>query len=223
MTTKEVLSEMKKAGSEQTRKTYCRHGVTGDVIGVSYAFLGALKKKIKIDHALALELWKTGIHDAQVFATMIADPAEFDAKTADAWLKDVKDHVLAGALSNIVAASAVSQKKAAQWTSADGELKGCTGWTVVARIAMAENDLSDKTFEDYLATIETTIHQRENFCRYAMNNALIAIGIRNPKLQKMAIAAARKIGVVEVDHGDTACKTPDAEAYILKAVKRKRC
>jgi 3-methyladenine DNA glycosylase AlkD len=223
MTAKEILAEMKKAGSEQTRKTYRRHGVTGDVIGVSYAFLGALKKKIKTDHALALDLWNTGIHDAQVFATMIADPAKFDAKTADAWLKDVKDHVLAGAFAGIVAASSLAQKKAAQWTAVDGELTGCTGWTVVARMAMSENDLGDKPFEDYLATIEKTIHHRENFCRYAMNNALIAIGIRNPKLQKKAIAAARKIGKVEVDHGDTACKTPDAEPYILKAVKRKRC
>ena len=52
-----------------------------------------------------------------------------------------------------------------------------------------------------------------------MNNALIAIGRRNAQLQKQALAAAKRIGKLEIDHGDTACKTPDAATYILK--KRK--
>jgi hypothetical protein len=50
-----------------------------------------------------------------------------------------------------------------------------------------------------------------------MNNALISIGIRNPKLRKQAIAAAKRIGKVDVDHGETSCKTPDAAPYIAKA------
>ena len=42
-----------------------------------------------------------------------------------------------------------------------------------------------------------------------MNGALISIGIRNAKLEKLAIAAAKRIGKVEVDHLETSCKTPD--------------
>ena len=51
-----------------------------------------------------------------------------------------------------------------------------------------------------------------------MNNALISIGVRNPKLQKSATAAAVRIGTVEVDHGETSCKTPEAVSYIKKTV-----
>jgi len=72
---KDLMQELKSLGSEQYRKTYKRHGVQGEVYGVSYAHLGTLKKKIKIDHELALELWKSGNHDARTLATMIADPA----------------------------------------------------------------------------------------------------------------------------------------------------
>ena len=50
-----------------------------------------------------------------------------------------------------------------------------------------------------------------------MNMAVIAIGCRSAGLRKEANAAARRIGVVEVDHGDTACKTPAAAEYIDKA------
>ena len=56
----------------------------------------------------------------------------------------------------------------------------------------------------------------------AMNNALIAIGIRNARLEKLAIAAARRIGKVEVDHGETSCKTNDAEAYIKKTKEHRK-
>jgi len=41
-------------------------------------------------------------------------------------------------------------------------------------------------------------------------------------LKKEAIAAAGRIGKVEVDHGKTSCKTPDAAAYIKKASARSR-
>jgi hypothetical protein len=55
-----------------------------------------------------------------------------------------------------------------------------------------------------------------------MNMALIAIGLRSPALRKAATEAARRIGPVEVDHGDTGCKTPDAIAYIAKSWERKK-
>ena len=45
------------------------------MFGVSFATLGAMTKRIKRDHPLALQLWSTGNLDARVFATMIVDPA----------------------------------------------------------------------------------------------------------------------------------------------------
>jgi len=87
---------------------------------------------------------------------------------------------------------------------------------------MKDSSLSDDYFSDLLSTIETNIHQAKNRTRYSMNNALIAIGIRNPLLQKKATAAAKRIGTVHVDHGETGCKTPDAVSYIIKTVQRKK-
>ena len=52
-----------------------------------------------------------------------------------------------------------------------------------------------------------------------MNSALIAIGIRNEDLERKAIEMAREIGKVQVDHGATSCKTPDAEPYIKRREK----
>jgi len=86
----------------------------------------------------------------------------------------------------------------------------------------AANSISDTDAEQILETIEKEIHRSANWARYAMNGALIAIGIYKPALRAKAIAAAKRIGRVEVDHGETNCKTPDAAPYIEKALKRKR-
>ena len=77
MNAKDLLKELKSLGKEQTRKTCRRHGIVGDVYGVSYADLGKLQKRIKINQPLAEELWATGNYDARVLATKIADPASF--------------------------------------------------------------------------------------------------------------------------------------------------
>ena len=55
-----------------------------------------------------------------------------------------------------------------------------------------------------------------------MNNAVIAIGSRNAALAAAAQAAAGRIGKVVVDHGETACQTPDAADYIERIWARKR-
>jgi 3-methyladenine DNA glycosylase AlkD len=65
-------------GTEQARKTYKRHGIEGDVFGVSYANLEILRKKIKVDHDLAQKLWASGNHDARILATMFADTVQID-------------------------------------------------------------------------------------------------------------------------------------------------
>ena len=52
--------------------------------------------------------------------------------------------------------------------------------------------------------------------RSAMNGFMITVGTYVSPLGDRAIATARKIGRVEIDMGDTACKVPEAEAYILK-------
>jgi hypothetical protein len=83
-------------------------------------------------------------------------------------------------------------------------------------MAFRDQTTPDSWFEGRLAEIERTIHSAPNAQREAMNLALIAIGCRSPALRQAATAAARRIGKVEVDHGDTACKTPDAASYIEK-------
>lgn len=91
---------------------------------------------------------------------------------------------------------------------------------MVAELA-TNSTVPNPKFATLLKTIERDIHGAPNHVRQAMNGALIAIGLRNTKLEKLAVAAAKRIGKVEVDHGDTSCQTPDAVAYIAKTKARR--
>jgi len=221
MTLSETLAELESLGTEQNRKTYARHGAGGEMYGVSFANLNKMAKTIKKDQALAEELWKTGNHDARVLATMIADPEKIKSSQLDAWGRDLDNYGITGLFSSLVGKTPHAQTKAEKWAKSKGEWTGQAGWNLIAGLAYNKADLPDTYFEERLKEIEAGIHSGKNWVRYAMNGALIAIGVRNPKLEKKAKAAAKRIGVVEVDHGQTNCKTPQAISYIDKTIEKK--
>ncbi|MBZ0302331.1 MAG: DNA alkylation repair protein [Anaerolineae bacterium] len=218
-----LMAEMEALGTEQNRKIYRRHGAASpEVFGLSYAHLGKLQKKVRVDHELAKQLWATGNHDARVLAARIADPKQTDRALLDQWVHDLGDYILTDAFSEHAGKTALAAEMMAQWIESDEEWIGSTGWNVLGLLALKDNSLPDSFFEPYLALIERDLHHAKNRVRYAMNNALIAIGGRSESLKSQAMQAARHIGVVTVDHGETGCKTPDATSYIEKMWARKK-
>ncbi|MFA9408483.1 MAG: DNA alkylation repair protein, partial [Candidatus Dadabacteria bacterium] len=59
MTLKTVMKELNELENEQTKKIYIRHGAREPLYGVKIADLKKLVKKIRTNHALALELYDT--------------------------------------------------------------------------------------------------------------------------------------------------------------------
>ena len=221
MQAEQVMQELAQLGTAQNVAIYARHGVTDPMFGVSFANLNALKKKIKTNHALALALWDTGNHDARLLATMIADPDALDAKTLDAWVKGVSDYIVADAFAKLAVRTKFARKKTERWTQAKPEFVARCGWHMLAVLALNDTTLPDTFFQPYLELVANTIHARPNRAKEAMNNALIAIGTRNANLEHEALEIAARVGKVQVDHGLTNCKTPDATQYILKTIQRK--
>jgi 3-methyladenine DNA glycosylase AlkD len=215
MTFRDAMKELEAAGTAQNRKVYARHGVTGAMFGVSFAALGKLKKKIGTDQALAEKLWASGNHDARVLATMVADADTVPSARLDAWAKDLDSYVMSDAFAVLVSQSPHAAAKARKWTKSSGEWTGQVGWSLVSRLTRT-GDIPPAEAGQLLETIETKIHRAKNRVRYSMNGALISIGLLGGPLFDRATAAAQRIGKVEVDHGETGCKTPDAVSYLAK-------
>lgn len=224
MTLQEVMKQLKACGTEQNRKTWTRHGIQGEMFGVSFADLYKFQKQIKVDHELAEQLWATGNHDAQVLATLIADPNAMTDKKIEEWAKGLNNNGITLMYSKLLIRSPLARKKAEKWYKSKDELIASLGWMLISGLALGDNELPDEYFDQYLKLIESGIHKQKNWVRYEMNGALITIGLRNDRLEKKATEVAKKIGKVVVDHGETNCKTPDAVEYIArtKAYRNKK-
>jgi 3-methyladenine DNA glycosylase AlkD len=222
MTLAEVMRELESIGTEQNRKIYRRHGFGANQFGVSFSNLNKVAKTIKKDNVLASELWETGNGDARNLATLIVDPKTIPAKTLNGWITSITCYVHADLLgAKVVAKHPDAEKIMARCMKSKQDFVQQVGWDIAAVIAM-NGQMSDDQADGLLETIEKSIAEAPNRARHAMNGAIIAIGLRGPAFKKKAIATARRIGRVEVDHGETGCVTPDAESYIRRASARKK-
>lgn len=210
-------------GAAQNVKVYKRHGAGDNLFGVSFADLNKLTKKIKVDHELAVQLWESGNVDAQSLATMIMDPNKLTASTVNKWVKMSSYYLVVDLFAGVVARSPFGLKKMEQWMKSKREYERQAGYSVLASSLKDGDEISDADCKKYLKVIEKEIHTSPNRARHTMNNAVLAIGVFRPHLAEVATETANRIGKVEVDHGETSCKTPDAVEYIRKALKRRRC
>ncbi|MBX9694718.1 MAG: DNA alkylation repair protein [Cyanobacteria bacterium] len=210
------MTKLESLGTEQTRKTWRRHGSGDNIFGVLIADLKTLAKSIKRDHKLACQLWDTENVDARSLATMILDPKELDEKTAYKWISDLNYYALASLLAGCLAQSNFAHKVINEWIDSKNVHIQQSGYDTRACFLKNDESLSKQDCQYFLDKIEKEIHDAPNRVRYSMNSALIAIGIYKTDLSETALKCADRIGVVEVDHGDTSCKTPDARSYIIK-------
>jgi len=218
LATEQVIKQLKAAGTAQNRKVYARHGAPENMFGVSYAELGRLQKQIKADHDLAMSLWDTGVLEARILAAMVCDPAQLAKSDCDNWVKDSTCGQLANQVADAVARSPHALSRYDKWRKAKPEFTQAAAWSTLAGMVKHTPDaVTEPILMEAINRIETTIHTAPNRAREAMNSCLISIGTCHEPLRAAAIAAAGRIGPVEVDHGRTGCKTPDAASYIKKS------
>lgn len=222
MSAADVLDQLRALGTIEARNTWARHGAPKAMFGVRFADLEVLAKRHRGDHALACELWASEIVDARILAMKIADPEQMSGAELDRWLEQLRWYMGVDVfVSSLVARSKHARIKAAAWAKSRDELRGRGGWMLIAQLA-ADHSIPDEWFVDPIDAIAAGIHAAPNRKREAMNSALIAIGGYRESLRERTLAAADRIGKVDVDHGDTHCQTPDARAYIESMVARAR-
>ncbi|VTU00588.1 dna alkylation repair protein : Uncharacterized protein OS=Brevibacillus agri BAB-2500 GN=D478_22728 PE=4 SV=1: DNA_alkylation [Gemmataceae bacterium] len=225
MTAQEVLAELKALGSEQTKKTLMRHGAREPFFGVKVGDLKAIQKRVKTDHALALELYDTGNSDAMYLAGLIADPQKATKAQLRKWAKGAYWYMLSCFTVPWVAAeSAHGRELALEWMNSKAEQTAAAGWsTYSSLLAITPDDELDlPEVEALLARVAAGIGTAPNRVKYCMVMFVVAVGSYAAPLLAKAKATASAIGKVEVDAGDTDCKVPDAREYIAKVEKAGR-
>ena len=222
MTLDETMELLASKGSEQTKKTYKRHGAPEPMFGVKIGDLKPIAKQIKGDQALAMQLYATGNSDAMYLAGLVADGSKMKRDELERWVKGATWPMISGTTVPWVAAEHPEAIEIAlKWIDSPKEPIAVAGWATLSAVACVVPDekLPVKQLGLLLTRVVKTLKASPDRVRYGMNSFVICCGTYVAPLGDKAIDVARKIGAVEVDMGQTDCQVPDAESYILKSRK----
>ncbi len=198
-TAKEILTHLKSLADPHNADGMVRFGINPkNTLGVSIPTLRGIAKSHRRDHALALELWDSGIHEARILAAFVDDPKlvteaqmESWADVFDSW--DVCDQVC----SNLFDKTKFANQKVDEWSACSEEFVKRAGFVLMASLAVHDKTSGDERFEKWLPLIVREANDERNFVRKAVNWALRQIGKRNSRLCTKAIKVARELSKSE--------------------------
>ncbi len=220
MKLKEVMAELAAKGSESTKRILLKHGAKEPFFGVKIAELKVIQKRLKGGQALAIELYATGNGDAQYLAGMVADGTKMTRAQVQSWADKAAWRMISGTIVPWVAAEHPDGfTLAREWIDSPKEHVAIAGWASLGALVtvLPDERLPMKELGALLDRVVKTLPAAPNRVRQAMNNFIISCGAYVAPLGDKAIATARKLGQVQVDVGDTDCRIPDAESYIMKS------
>ncbi|MEY2562990.1 MAG: hypothetical protein QOH88_1183 [Verrucomicrobiota bacterium] len=223
MTAKEILAELKPLGSQSYKKVMLNHGVKEPFFGVKISALQKLRKRIKTNYQLALDLYETGNYDAMYLAGLIADDARMTKKDLQRWIAKATNAPLASCtIAWVASGSPYGWELALEWIDSKKPLTAEAGWATLRSIVSTKDDseLDLAELKRLLERIRKSVHQAPNDVRSSMNSFIIAVGCYVKSLTETAIELGEKLGPISVDMGDTSCRVPFAPDSIRKVQKR---
>lgn len=176
-----------------------RFGIVGEGrLGLSVPDMRQIAKELGKDHALAVEVWRTGIPDARIVAALIDDPRQVTEAQMDEWVVglnswDVCDQVCL----TLFDKTPFAWKKVVDWSEREEEFVKRAAFALLAGLAWHDKSAPDEKFVELLPVIKDAATDDRNFVKKAVNWALRHIGKRNAKLNKAAIRTAKDIQKID--------------------------
>jgi 3-methyladenine DNA glycosylase AlkD len=199
MTAPEILAALRAQANPKNVAGMARYGIsTAGTLGVPMPVLRRLAKEVGRSHALAAELWASGIHEARILATLVEDPKRVTRRQMNQWARDFDSwDVCDQACQNLFRYTPLAWAMAAKWAGARREFVRRAAFALMAGLAVKAKHLPDEDFEALLPLISSAATDPRNLVKKAVNWALRAIGKRNPHLRRAAIAAAENIRAID--------------------------
>jgi 3-methyladenine DNA glycosylase AlkD len=224
MTTVQILGELKKAGNEQTKKTLLRHGAKEPFYGVKIEDLKKIQKTIKENQQqIALELFASGVGDAQYLAALMAHGSKMSIKELQLWAETAGWQMISEySVPWVASENEKGFELALKWIDSKKPDIASSGWNTISSIVTTWPDekLDISLIKKLLTRVEKEIDTAPNRVKYCMNGFVIATGSFIKELTAAATSTGKKIGSVEVDMNGTYCKVPFAPDYIKKVADK---
>jgi 3-methyladenine DNA glycosylase AlkD len=176
-----------------------RVGINVDrALGVSIPTLRKLGRRHGPDHALAQDLWLTGIHEARILASMVDDPAQVTREQMEQWALDFDSWDLCDQVTgNLFGRSTFASSMARAWTRRPEEFVKRAGFALIAARAVHDRTAPDRTFTASFPAIRRGATDDRNYVKKAVSWALRQIGKRNLDLNAAAVAEAETLSTLD--------------------------
>ena len=191
----EVLAELRRLADPSRLPGMARYGIATDkALGVTMTQLRGYARTLGRDHHLAGALWRTGIHEAMLLATLVDEPAKVTVAQMDRWVRDVDSWDLCdGLCGNLFDRTPFALDKAVEWSTREEEFVRRAAYALIAWMTVHRKDMGDERFEALLPLVIQGSTDDRNYVKKAVNWALRQVGKRSRRLNRLAIEAAREI------------------------------
>ena len=192
----ELIAYLRTLASPQDAEGQRRFGIKpgGELLGIRAPVLREIARAHRRDHALALDLWTSGIHEARIIATLVDDPKRVKQSQMERWVRDCDNWAATDACCCVLFdRTPYAIEKAHAWSRRRAEFVKRAGFVLMAGLAVHRKEIPDGVFLEFLPVIRREAADERNFVKKAVNWALRQIGKRNPQLCCAAIAEAKRI------------------------------
>src|SRR6266849_9945545 len=138
MTSEQIIADLKLHANAQAVEGMARFGIRpAQALGISIPTLRKMAKEIGKNHMLALELWDSGIHEARILASMIAEPQLVSAELMEEWVNDFDSwDVCDQVCGNLFDKTPYAYQKATEWCQQEKEFVRSAGFVMMAELAV---------------------------------------------------------------------------------------
>jgi 3-methyladenine DNA glycosylase AlkD len=191
----EIIKNLHKLANPENVKGMAPFGINSkNNLGISIYQLRPLAKQIGTNHALALRLWDSKIHDARLLACFIDDPAKVTDDQMDRWADDFDSwDICDQACTSLFDLSPLAYEKVFQWANQEKEFVKRAAFSLIAGLTVHDKIATDQDFEHFFPLIINQAVDERNYVKKAVNWALRNIGKRNSHLNKAALRTAKEL------------------------------
>jgi 3-methyladenine DNA glycosylase AlkD len=195
MKSHEILERLRALSNPENVKGMARFGINPEnTLGVSMPRIREIAGEAGKCHAVALELWESGIHEARILASLVEIPALMKDEQVEQWVSDIDSWDVCDQLCmNLLRKTSLAFEKAEAWCSRAREFERRAGFSLIATLAVHEKKKGDEEFVRFLALIKKAAADERNFVKKSVNWALRQIGKRTVSLNEKAVALAEDL------------------------------
>jgi 3-methyladenine DNA glycosylase AlkD len=199
MNVSEVIEQLRQSADASRLEGMSRYGIdVSSAFGVTMPEIRKLAKAIKKDHALALELWETGIRECQILASLVDDRKQVSKQQMDNWVSDFNSwEVCDQVCGNLFVRTPYAIEKALEYSLSEKEFIKRAGFVLMAEMQVHNKKVSNEELLQFFPIIEREAWDDRNFVKKAVNWALRQMGKRNKELHKVAVQCAKRIAQQE--------------------------